>query len=168
MSTAVISKSYLAFSYDVDSGNYFYRARSFNPETGRFLSEDPIGFDGLDENLYRYVFSNPVSFVDYNGERFSLPTLFGIFGAFFDIPTNEVDLATVPFGVGPGCLNEGEDAQLEAMRREIDRRRALKELGIDPDLAQPPYLSVPPLDPNPREPNQPRFTPERRPGRLAF
>ena len=40
----------------------------YNPETGRFLSEDPIGFGGLDANLYRYVGNNPVNFVDPNGE----------------------------------------------------------------------------------------------------
>ena len=36
----------------------------YNPETGRFLSEDPIGFDGGDENLYRYVYNNPINSVD--------------------------------------------------------------------------------------------------------
>ena len=42
----------------------------FNPSTGRFLSEDPIVFTGLDDNLYRYVFNNPVNFIDPNGLRF--------------------------------------------------------------------------------------------------
>ena len=37
-------------------------------QTGRFLSEDPIGFAGQDQNLYRYVFSNPVNFKDPDGE----------------------------------------------------------------------------------------------------
>ena len=36
----------------------------YNPETGRFLSEDPIGFAGGDMNLYRYVFNNPINYVD--------------------------------------------------------------------------------------------------------
>lgn len=35
-------------------------ARYYNPETGRFLSEDPIGFLAGDVNLYRYVNNNPM------------------------------------------------------------------------------------------------------------
>ena len=44
-----------------------FRARPFNPETGRFLSEDPIGFGGLDTNFYRYVFNNPINLFDPYG-----------------------------------------------------------------------------------------------------
>ncbi len=36
-------------------------ARWYDPESGRFLSEDPIGFEGGDMNLYRYVGNNPVN-----------------------------------------------------------------------------------------------------------
>ncbi|MBY0516240.1 MAG: RHS repeat-associated core domain-containing protein [Bacteriovoracaceae bacterium] len=36
-------------------------ARYYDPSTGRFLSEDPIGFSGGDYNLYRYVGNNPVT-----------------------------------------------------------------------------------------------------------
>ena len=47
--------SYTGREYDAESGFYFYRARYLDANTGRFLSEDPIGFDGGDQNLYRYV-----------------------------------------------------------------------------------------------------------------
>ena len=36
----------------------------FNPDTGRFLSEDPIGFDGGDSNLYRYVSNSSINYID--------------------------------------------------------------------------------------------------------
>jgi RHS repeat-associated protein len=36
----------------------YYRARYYNPNTGRFLSEDPIGFDGSGPNLYAYAPNN--------------------------------------------------------------------------------------------------------------
>ena len=39
----------------------------YNPETGRFLSEDPIGFEGGDANLYRYVINNSINFSDPYG-----------------------------------------------------------------------------------------------------
>jgi uncharacterized protein RhaS with RHS repeats len=38
---------------DTESGLYYYRARYYDPELGRFISEDPIGFDG-GINFYAY------------------------------------------------------------------------------------------------------------------
>lgn len=43
---------------------YYMRARYYDPEVGRFISEDPIGFDGGDVNLYAYVGNNPVLMLD--------------------------------------------------------------------------------------------------------
>jgi len=56
--------SYTGREFDQESGLYFYRARYFDAQTGRFLSEDPIRFTAGDQNLYRYVFNDPVNFVD--------------------------------------------------------------------------------------------------------
>ena len=43
-----------------------YRARYYDPNTGRFLSEDPIGFHG-GIHRYRYVLNNPTSYKDPDG-----------------------------------------------------------------------------------------------------
>jgi RHS repeat-associated protein len=43
---------------------YNYRARSYSPTLGRFLTEDPIGLSGGDVNLYAYVRNNPVTSSD--------------------------------------------------------------------------------------------------------
>ncbi len=59
--------AYTGREYDVESGFYYYRNRYYNPETGRFITKDPIGFAGGDVNLYRYVKNNPVNFVDPYG-----------------------------------------------------------------------------------------------------
>ncbi len=45
-----------------------YRARVYDPDTGRFLQEDPVWFAAGDMNIYRYVGNNPVNFVDPSGE----------------------------------------------------------------------------------------------------
>jgi RHS repeat-associated protein len=52
--------------YDVESGIYYYRARCYHPDLGRFLNPDPKGFiDGL--NLYEYAMSNPLRYIDPRG-----------------------------------------------------------------------------------------------------
>ena len=50
------------------NGLYYMRARYYDQHTGRFISEDPIGFAGGDVNLYAYVQNNPVLLVDPSGE----------------------------------------------------------------------------------------------------
>jgi RHS repeat-associated protein len=49
------------------NGFYYMRARYYDPQVGRFISEDPIGFGGGDENLMAYVGSNPVNLIDPSG-----------------------------------------------------------------------------------------------------
>jgi RHS repeat-associated protein len=51
----------------VASNLYYYRARFYNATTGRFISQDPIGFNGGDVNLYRYVGNRPTGFGDPSG-----------------------------------------------------------------------------------------------------
>jgi len=41
-----------------------YRARYYNPTTGRFLSEDPMGFAGSGPNFYAYAGDNPSNSTD--------------------------------------------------------------------------------------------------------
>ncbi|MDH5557842.1 MAG: hypothetical protein OEZ03_10855, partial [Alphaproteobacteria bacterium] len=53
---------------DAESGLMFYRARYYDPEIGRFISEDPIGFEAGDLNLYRYVYNNTVILTDPTGQ----------------------------------------------------------------------------------------------------
>lgn len=53
--------------WDSEVGLYYYRARYYDAKIGRFLSEDPLHW--LDKpNLYPYVGSDPISFVDPTGE----------------------------------------------------------------------------------------------------
>jgi len=52
---------------DDGTGVYYYRARYYHPGLQRFISEDPIEFDGGDVNLYAYVSNNPTNYVDLLG-----------------------------------------------------------------------------------------------------
>ncbi len=48
-------------------GFYEYRARAYHPGLGRFMSEDPKGFDAGDYNLFRYCGNDPEDRVDPSG-----------------------------------------------------------------------------------------------------
>ncbi len=50
--------------FDEESGLIYLRNRYYNPETQRFITEDPIQ-DGL--NWYAYCYNNPITFVDPTG-----------------------------------------------------------------------------------------------------
>ncbi|MBQ7589898.1 MAG: RHS repeat-associated core domain-containing protein [Verrucomicrobia bacterium] len=52
--------------YDYDTALYYFRARWYEPETGRWLSPDPIGISG-GLNLYAFCGNDPVNFVDPMG-----------------------------------------------------------------------------------------------------
>lgn len=60
---------YTGRQLDQESGIYYYRNRYYDPQSGRFMSKDPIGINGGDVNLYRYVGNSPVSLVDPNGNE---------------------------------------------------------------------------------------------------
>jgi RHS repeat-associated protein len=47
--------------FDSFNGLQFSRARWYDPNLGRFISEDPIGFGGGDVNLYGYVRNRPLN-----------------------------------------------------------------------------------------------------------
>jgi RHS repeat-associated protein len=54
--------------YDKETGLYYYRARYYNPQIGRFLQTDPVGYaPGM--NLYRYCRNNPLKWTDPFGLR---------------------------------------------------------------------------------------------------
>ncbi|MCK4365664.1 MAG: hypothetical protein KAW45_06410 [Thermoplasmatales archaeon] len=56
---------------DPETGLYYYRARMYNPETGRFMSKDPLGMvDG--PNMYSYVSNNPTTFIDPYGYKMKI------------------------------------------------------------------------------------------------
>ena len=49
--------------FDAESGMYHYRARAYDPEAGRFLQRDPLGYvDGL--GAYQYAHCAPATCVD--------------------------------------------------------------------------------------------------------
>jgi RHS repeat-associated protein len=81
--------------FDSDTGLYYYRARYYNPEIGRFLQTDPIGYgDGM--NWYRYGCNSPLGVSD----PFGLSSVYGLnliwdSDGHFCIDTNDLGTWTV-------------------------------------------------------------------------
>jgi RHS repeat-associated protein len=64
---------YTGREYDEYTGLMYYRARFYDPQIGRFISEDPIEFEG-GINWYAYVDNDPINFIDpYGFDKFKLP-----------------------------------------------------------------------------------------------
>jgi RHS repeat-associated protein len=64
---------------DDGTGLMYYRARYYAPEWGRFISEDPIGFEG-GINQYVYAHNNPIKSRDPSGQVAETPVDVALFG----------------------------------------------------------------------------------------
>ena len=53
--------------YDAEIDLQYNRARYYDQNTGRWISQDPMGFDAGDSNLYRYVNNGPTGATDPSG-----------------------------------------------------------------------------------------------------
>ena len=58
---------YAGGQYDKDTQLEYDGVRFYDPNTEKWLSQDPLGFAGGDSNLYRYVGDSPVDNVDPSG-----------------------------------------------------------------------------------------------------
>ena len=88
--TASTPLQYTGREDDGATGLYFYRARYYSPQLGRFISEDPIGLAG-GTNYYAYALGDPVVNNDPNGEFVPLivilPVIGGLVGGISDVLT---------------------------------------------------------------------------------
>jgi RHS repeat-associated protein len=53
---------------DTETQLQYNRRRYYDPATARWISQDPLGFDAGDSNLYRYVRNSPTTATDPNGQ----------------------------------------------------------------------------------------------------
>ena len=54
---------YTGREFDQETGIYYYRARYYDQNSGRFINEDPIHFSG-GIDFYVYTLNNPVNLID--------------------------------------------------------------------------------------------------------
>lgn len=63
-STVIDRYRFTGREFDEEMGLYNNRARYYESKVGRFFLQDPLEFDGMDINLYRYIGNNPLNFKD--------------------------------------------------------------------------------------------------------
>ena len=90
--------AYTGRERDAETGLYYYRARYYDPQIGRFITEDPTGVRNLlfsEMDLYVYSRNNPIIFKDPLGLL-----------SFCDIFGNPA-VTTIIVGVGGACVAIG-------------------------------------------------------------
>ena len=133
------------------TGLYYYRARYYSPSRSRFLTEDPLGFDAGDLNLYAYVFNNPTNFIDPTGEKITIPgpikqCLLGMLkAAGIDLAKRkpQVDPASLAQGCGGG--GSGSSSNKHGSRTVNDPlpRNPKKPSQADPHAPDPASAGYP-------------------------
>jgi RHS repeat-associated protein len=102
---------YTGREFDEETGLYYYRSRYYDATVGRFVSEDTIGFEGGDSNLYRYVINSPTNYSDpYGEDLYSFVDKLDEFAAGFG---GVVTSPLKPFGLDTNSIREklyGENA----------------------------------------------------------
>ena len=92
---------------DLETGLNYHRNRYYNPGIGRWISEDPIGFDAGDINLNRFVGNSPTIRIDANG-LFEISIGFNAFipkskgRIVLGVAADDPAVAGVNWGIEPG------------------------------------------------------------------
>jgi len=98
------SYAYTAREWDRETGLYYYRARYYDPMDGRFISKDPIGFEGGDVNLFGMTSNDPINWVDPNGLKSmmvrSLPAAGGFAAGDGPLPIGDIIAGSIIVGAG--------------------------------------------------------------------
>jgi RHS repeat-associated protein len=119
---------------------YYMKARYYDADTARFISEDPIGFEG-GINLYAYCLNNPILFIDPLGVC-SIRNAPGFPKNLFDKITTDIHKFKTPDAFGPNArINVAGEWSFYAMSG------VLTAGGLAQEASLALYLNAPKLVP---------------------
>jgi RHS repeat-associated protein len=103
---------YTGRELDTESDLYFNRARYYDPSSGRFLREDPIGFEG-GNNFYKYAGNNPILYGDPFGLYTEIVAWMPVGHGESSFGHTSIDINGTSYSWGPEGLDvESEDAYM--------------------------------------------------------
>ena len=117
---------YAGETFDTSTGLYYDHARYYDPQLGRFISQDPMGY-ACGNNLYAYCGDNPTDATDPGG-------LWGLEGD-DRIPAKEFQY--VPNAVE---IDIGNNGNVEAGGKHQGRRGVLHGVDEGGGLRTTPYV----------------------------
>ena len=113
---------------DPVSGLQWNRARWYDPQVGRWLADDPIGFAAGDTNLQRYVGNSPTTYVDPSGLEISETRLGGTGYLHVYDPGSGEFLGTVTYPRQGADWAENRDFAL-MVAKKIENKAWVHEVG---------------------------------------
>lgn len=102
---------------------YFMRARYYDPNTGKFLSEDPI----WSTNLFAYTDNNPIKYIDFNGKNKFTEDWMAGFNILYNSATkkiNKVEEYTVDF------VTKSQEWYFEGMVSEYSKGEDMNKASL--------------------------------------
>ena len=126
--------TYTGREADPESDLYYYRARSYNPQIGKFIQEDPVGISGAelsdpDFNQFIYTRNNPINFTDPRGlTSISILTQNNLIGQGLSVPPPAPSPSGI--GIGPSCSLSSTDEDIPENATPEDAKRALEGRGF--------------------------------------
>jgi len=125
--------AYTGMLLDGGSGFYYDHARWYDPQLGRFITQDPSGFAAGDADLYRYVNNSPMNATDPTG-LFDWPSSFGgisagtVAGAILNpvgtLIGGAVAGGAAMAGVDPSTIAQAGTAMTQQMQQQMNAAAA--------------------------------------------
>ena len=121
------------------TGLLFYRARYYSPTLQRFISEDPIEFNGGDANLYAYVANSPTAFADPSGLSLLSRVIIRVFKKTGQMTrqVNKINRKKVTEEVKKGLDEAGDKCVVEVKGGPDARDKLAQELSPDGKMRGP-------------------------------
>jgi RHS repeat-associated protein len=138
-----------AREWDTETGLYYVRSRYYDPQLGRFISEDPDGFRG-GLNQYAFGYNNPVSNRDPSG---LCPPLVAVGG--YEAVAAAIGIVGI-MAATPGFRHATDQFGRWASRTAATLWITIAGfLGFDPEPPKDPKNDIPPIGPTIEERSAP-------------